>query len=161
MKRWYLEGNPTLVNCNLLDLIGLLSIEETRQQSLGLPSSTPPATFNRGYDSQSQSPSTGLPQPRPSQPTMTMSPMDYPPRRGVPWKCIASMVFSDTSCSGCHFNKPDESPRLKLHQEVGCPDLANHGYIFRKEFTAPVTIVNKFNNKFPRMTDQSRQPRAR
>ena len=40
VKSRYLAGNPALVNYNLLDLRSLLSSEETRQKSMGLPSST-------------------------------------------------------------------------------------------------------------------------
>ena len=47
MKIRYLAGKPALVNCNLLNLSGLLSRKDTRQQALGLPISTPLATENR------------------------------------------------------------------------------------------------------------------
>ena len=46
--------------------------------------------------------------------------------------------------------------RLKLHQEVGCPALAKHGYICQKDVTESEKVVDKFNNKFPNITDQSR-----
>ena len=35
VKSRYLTGDTTLVNCNLLQIIGLISSEETRQQELG------------------------------------------------------------------------------------------------------------------------------
>ena len=57
------------------------------------------------------------------------------------------MVRSGTSCLGFHFNKPDDS-RLKFHQEAGCPALAKHGYILRKDVMALATIITKFNEKF-------------
>ena len=65
------------------------------------------------------------------------------------------MIHDDNSCPGFHFNKPDDSLRLKFHQEVGCPALSKHGYICRKDVTASATIVDQFNKKPPRMTDKS------
>ena len=62
----------------------------------------------------------------------------------------------DKSCPGCHFNHHEDSPRLKLHQEVGFPALAKHGYICRKDVTVSEQVIDKFNNKFPNMKDQSR-----
>ena len=110
MKIRYLAGNPTLVDFNLLDLSGILSSKETRQQALRLLSSTPPVTVNRVPNAQAQPPLMGHPQTRPSQTPPMTSYTYYPPPRGVPWKCIAVMVRSDTSCPGYHFNKPDNSP---------------------------------------------------
>ena len=44
----YLTGDAALVNCSLIDLSGLLSSEETRKQTLVLPSAPPPtASVNR------------------------------------------------------------------------------------------------------------------
>ena len=88
----HLAGDPTLVNCNLLDLSGLLSSKYTRQQYLGLPSLTPPSTVNHLSNSQAQPPLMGRPQQRTSQLPMTTSPTDCPPPRGVPWNSIAEMV---------------------------------------------------------------------
>ena len=79
----------------------------------------------------------------------------YPPPMGVPWKCIAAMMWEDKSCMGCRFNHPEDSPRLKFHQEVGCPELAKHGYPLRKDVRASEKVVDKFNKKFPNMTDQA------
>ena len=129
VKSLYLAGNSALVNCNRLDLSGLLSSEETRQQALGLTRSTPPTTANRVSNTQTQPPPTGRPQPLPIQPPTPKSAVDYPPPRGLPWKCIAAMIGDHKYCMGCHFNKPDDTPRLKFHQDVGCPALAKHGYI--------------------------------
>ena len=66
------------------------------------------------------------------------------------------MMRKDKSCPGCHFNHPDDSPKLKFRQEVGCLALAKHSYIFQKVITASAKIVDKFNNKFPRNTDQAK-----
>ena len=62
----------------------------------------------------------------------------------------------DKSCPGCHVNHPDDSQKIKFYQEVGCLKLANHGYICRKDVTMLAKIVDKFNTKFPRNTDQAR-----
>ena len=56
------------------------------------------------------------------------------------------MVRSNTSFLVYQFNKPDDLPLLKLNQEVVCPALENHGYIFQKKVTALEKIVNKFNH---------------
>ena len=90
VKSRYLAGNPTLINCNLLDLSGLISRKETRQQALELLRSTPLYTSNRVSDAQAQPLSIGSAQPCPSQLTTTPSPVDYPPPRGVPRKCISN-----------------------------------------------------------------------
>ena len=92
----YLASDPALVNCNLLDISGLVYGKDTRQQSLILLSSTHMAMVNCVSDVQSQPPLTGFLQPHPSHPTTTTSPVDYPPPRGVPWERIAAMVHSDT-----------------------------------------------------------------
>ena len=145
------------MNCDLLDLSGLLSIEETRKQTFVI-TSAPPSNTAADYVSNTptQPPPTGRSAPHPTQPPAQTSAMDYPQPRGVPCKCIAAMMHKDKSCLGCHFNKPDDSPRLKFRQEAGCPVLAKHGYIFRKDVTASATIVYQFNTKFPRMTYQAR-----
>ena len=59
VKSRYLAGDPALVNCNLLYLSVILSIEETMQQALGLLISTPPATANHVSDAQTQPQLTG------------------------------------------------------------------------------------------------------
>ena len=58
--------------------------------------------------------------------------------------------------SGCHFTHPKDSLKLKFHQEVVCPALAKHGYIFFKDVTASAKIMDKSNIKFPRNTDQAK-----
>ena len=60
------------------------------------------------------------------------------------------------SCPGCHFNHPDDSPRLKFHQDVGCLALTKSGHIYRKDVTASAKVVDRFNKKSPKMTDQAR-----
>ena len=89
VKNRYLLGDPAMVDCNLLDLRGLLSSEDKRQQYLGLTSSTPPSTENCVSNTQTQPPPIGRPQPRPSQsPTLTSS-IEYPPPMGFPWNYIS------------------------------------------------------------------------
>ena len=119
VKSLYLKGDATLVNCKLLDLIGLLSSEDTQKQALGIPSAPPPtATENRVSNTPTQPPPTRRPAPRPTQPPEQPSAVDYPPPRGLPWKCITSMIRNNKSFPGCYFKKPDDSPRIKFHQEV-------------------------------------------
>ena len=64
-------------------------------------------------------------------------------------------MWEDKSCPGCHFNHPEDPPRLKLHQDVGCPALAKHGYICGKDVTASSKVLDKFSKKYPKITDQS------
>ena len=119
VKSRYLAGYTALVNCDILDISGVLYSKETRQQALGIPSAAPSTTSaNRIYNTQTQPPLTGRPNPCPTQPPAHTSVMDYSPPRGVPWKFIAAMMREDKSCPGCHFKKPNDSPRLKLNQEV-------------------------------------------
>ena len=110
VKSRYLSGDPALINCNPLNLSGLLSSEETRKQVLGLLRSTPPAKANHTSDNQAKPLPIGPPQPHPSPPMIMPSPMDYPLPRGVPWKCIATMVCFKKSCPGCYFNNTDDPP---------------------------------------------------
>ena len=137
VKSIYLVGDAALVNCNLLELSGLLSSEETRQRALGIPSAPPSNTVaNDVRNTPTQPPPSGLPTPHPPQPPTQSSAVAYPPPRGFPWKCIAAMMWEDKSYLGCHFNHPKDSPRLKFRQEVGFPALAKHGYLCRKYVTA-------------------------
>ena len=94
--------------------------------------------------------------PQPHQTPTQSSNATYPPTRGVPWKCVAAMIREDKSCLGCQFNHPNNLPKLKFHQEVGCPVLYKHGYICRKDITASAKVVDRFNTKLLRMTDQAR-----
>ena len=98
----------------------------------------------------------GRPAPQPPQPPTQSSAVAYPTARRVPWKCISSMIREDKSCPWCHFNPPEDSPQLKFHQEVGCPALVKYGYIYRNCVTESAKVVDKFNNKFPKMTDPYR-----
>ena len=82
--------------------------------------------------------------------------IDYQPRRGVPCKFIATIMIHYKSCLGCHFYNPDDSPRLNFYQEVVCPYLDNHGCVCRKDFTDAATIVDIFNNKFPKAPTKPR-----
>ena len=111
-----LAGDATLVNFRLLDLSGVLSSEDTRQQYLGLPIFPPPTAANRVSNTPMKTPPTGRPTPHPTQPPAQTSAVDYPPPRGVPWKCITAMMRDENSCPVFHFNKPDDSPRLNFHQ---------------------------------------------
>ena len=63
------------------------------------------------------------------------------------------MIREDKSCPGCHFNHPEDPLKLKFHQEVGCPALAKHGDLCRKDVTVSAKIVDNFNTDFPRNTD--------
>ena len=76
LKIRYLTGDPAQVNCNLLDLSGILSRKNPRLQALGLPISTPPSMVNRVSEAQAQPPLMGRPQPRPIHPPPTTSPTD-------------------------------------------------------------------------------------
>ena len=72
----YHVGDPALFNCKLLDIIGLLPVEESRQKVLVLTRSTPSATENRVYNTQTQPPPTGHPQTCLCQPPMPTSSID-------------------------------------------------------------------------------------
>ena len=60
------------------------------------------------------------------------------------------MIHTDHSWPVCLLNNPDELPRLKFHQEVGCPALAKHVYVYRKYVAAAAIIVDIFNSKLPK-----------
>ena len=146
-----------MVNCNLLKLSGLLSSKKTRQRSLGIPSSPPSTTVaNRVSNTPTLPLPAGRPAPLPSQPKAKSSAVAYPPPRGLPWKCIAAIMQEDKSYPGCRYNHPEDSPQLKFHQEVGCPALAKHGYLFWKDVMASAKFVDQFNTKFPKIPNQYR-----
>ena len=118
VKSRYLAGDTALVNCDLLQLSGLLSSEETRQRALGITVIPPSTTsVNRGSNTNNKS-QNERPVPLQYQPTTQSSNAPYPPSRGVPWKSIASMIQEYKSFTGCHFNHPKDSLKLKFHQEV-------------------------------------------
>ena len=99
----YLVGDTALVNCYVLQLIGQLSSEETRQRALGI-TATPLSTtsVNRVSNTNNHS-QNERPVPSQHQPTTQFSNVPYPTSRGLPWKRIASMIRKDKSCPGCHF----------------------------------------------------------
>ena len=124
---------------------------------MGIPSApTPTAAANCVSNTPTQPPPTGRPYPHTTQTLAQTSAVDYPPPMEVPWKCTAAMMSKDKSCPGFHFNKPNDPPRLKFHQGVGCLALAKHGYICWKYVTASATIVHQFNKKLPRMNKKYR-----
>ena len=151
----YLAGDTALVNYNLLQLNGLLS-SETRQRDLENPNIPPSTTIaNCVSNTKSNPPQNELPALQPPQPPTQPSSVTHPPARGVPWKFIAVMMQEENSCPGCHFNHPDDSTRLRFHQNLGCPVFAKHGYIFQKDVTASAKLVGLFNTKLPKMTDKA------
>ena len=156
VKSRYLARYTALLNCNLLQLSSLLSSEETRQRVLVIPNAPPSNTIaNCVSNTPTNPPHNSHPSPQPPQPQTQSSAVAYPPARGVPCKCIVAMIWEDKSCPGCHFNPTDDSPRLKFYQDVGCPALPKNGYICQKDATASAKVVDRFNNKFPKMIDQA------
>ena len=155
VKSRYLVGDSALVNCDLRQLSGILSSEETKQRALGIPAISPSTTSANRVSNTKNNPHNERPVPQRHQSTTQSSNVTYPPTRGLPCKYIAAMMQEDKSCLGFHFNHPDHSPKLKFHQEVRCPALAKHGYIYWKDVTSLAEIVDRFNTKFPRMTDQA------
>ena len=133
VKSRYLAGDTTLVNCDPLQLSGLLSSEETRQQDISI-TSVPPSTTSVNRLSQNNL-QNERPVPAQHQPITPSSNVPYPLSRGVPWKCIAMIIRDNKSCPGCHLNQPEDPPKLKFHQKVGFPALAKHGYLCRKYVT--------------------------
>ena len=72
----YLAVDPSLVNCDLLDISGILSTEETHQQALGLPTEVPRVTAKRTPDVTAPPPPTKRNQTLPGPPTGTHPPID-------------------------------------------------------------------------------------
>ena len=121
----YLTEDSVLVNCDLLQLSGILSSKETRQHTLGIPSASPPTTISNRVSNTPTNPTPdGRSALQPPQPPTQSSAVAYPPARGLPWNCISEIMWEYKSCPGCHFNHPEDSPRIKFHQEVGCLALA-------------------------------------
>ena len=89
-------------------------------------------------------------QTRPGPPTGTDPPTYYPPSIEVPCKFIAEMISTDSSCPRFHFNKTNESPGTKLHQEVRCPTIEKRGYVYKNNLTEAAKIVDRFNHQFPK-----------
>ena len=82
VKSRYLAGDTVLVNCDLLQLSGLLSSEETQQEALDI-TAVPPSTtsVNQVSHNNSQNERTI---PDQHQPITPSSNVPYPPSRGVP-----------------------------------------------------------------------------
>ena len=131
-----------------MGLSGLLFSEETHQQSLGLSTEVPRVTAKRTSDVTAPPPLTNWNHTLPVPPNGTCSHTDYPPSRGVPWKYTAEKISTDRSCPRCHFNKPNESLRLKFHQEVGYPALSKHGCVCKNNVMEVSKIVDQFNSQF-------------
>ena len=65
----YLAVDAALVNCNLLEIIGLLYSKETRQHASGIPSAPPSTTFaNPESNTPNKPPPEGQPAPHRPQP---------------------------------------------------------------------------------------------
>ena len=83
VKSCYLTGEAALVNCDLLELSGLLSSEENRQCALGIPSAPPSTTTaNRVSNTPTNTHPSVRPAPHPTQPPTQSSVVAYPPSRG-------------------------------------------------------------------------------
>ena len=97
VKSCYLTGDYALVNCDLLELSGLLSSEDTQQRALRIPSAPPSTTVaNRVSNTPTQPPPAGFPAPHPPQPPTQSSTVAYSPPRGVPWEFIsAGRIYED------------------------------------------------------------------
>ena len=101
VKSRYLTEDSDLVNCDLLQLIGLLFSKETRQRALGIPiAPQPTAISNRVSNTPTKPTPAGLSAMQPPQPPTQSSAVAYPPARGVPWKCIAEIMWEYKSCPG-------------------------------------------------------------
>ena len=117
VKSRYLVGDAALVNCDLLQLSDLLSSKDTRHRALLIPNSPTSTTIsNCMLNTPTNPPQTERPAPQPLQPQTQSSDVVHQPTRRVPCNFIAAMMQEDKSCPGCHFNHPDNSPRLKFHQ---------------------------------------------
>ena len=92
VKSRYLAGDTALVNCDLFQLSGLLSSEETRQQVLGISIIPLSITSVNCVSTTHNNPQNERLVPLPHQPTTQSSNVTYPPKRGVSWKCIAAMM---------------------------------------------------------------------
>ena len=82
VKSRYLAGDTALVNCELLQLSGLLSSEETRQRALNI-TSVPPSTTSVNLVSNNNS-QNEHPFPAQHKPTTQSSNVSYPHSRGLP-----------------------------------------------------------------------------
>ena len=149
VKSRYLAGDTALVNCDLLQLSGLLSSERSRKRALGIPAIPLSTTSVNRVSNIKNNHENEQPAPPQHQTTTQSSNVTYPPKRGVPRKCIAAMMIEDKSFMGCHFNHLDDSTKQMVHQEVGFPALAKHGYICQKDVRASAKVVGRFNTKFP------------
>ena len=80
----YLAGDTALINCDLLQISGVLSSEETRQQALGITAILLSTTSVNCVSNTNNKPQNELPVPAQHQPTTQSSNVPYPPSRGVP-----------------------------------------------------------------------------
>ena len=70
VKSRYLTGDTMLVNCDLLQISGLLSSEETRQCALGIPATPLSTTSANSVSNTQNNPHNERPSPQAHQPTM-------------------------------------------------------------------------------------------
>ena len=68
LKSRYIVGDTALVNCDLLQLIGIISSEETRQRALGFPKVPPSTTSANRVSNTQNNPQNERPAPQPHQP---------------------------------------------------------------------------------------------
>ena len=122
VKSRYLTGDTALVNCDLFQLSGLLSSEETRQRPLGIPAIPLSTTSANCVSNTQNNPQNERPAPQPYQPTTQSSNVTYPHTRGVPWKCIDAMIREQV-LSGVPLQPPRRILEAKVPPRSGMPGI--------------------------------------
>jgi hypothetical protein len=127
----YLQN--TLVGCDLNTLQTIMQREDALTGVLS--PSTKTAAARRGKTPTD----TPKHQPDPSPPSMAVL---YPPTKGIPWTLVKTLCNANSQCPVCY-------NRNKFHLDVGCPALAQAGFVIVKDEAKAKSIINAYHEWFP------------
>lgn len=146
----FTHGDPTVVACDLKHLEHLMMLEDDRLKFLNQGSTPPPALplARRGNKKPAADPKPSAPPKSPPAPHGQMQ-VSYPPSQGIKWKELRDLIKSKSLCPFC-FTKTKS-----FHWEVGCPALAAAGIITVEDKDASKALLDKFNERYPRASDDA------
>lgn len=101
------------------------------------------------------------PSPAPAPPPAAAASPTYPPSSSPHWASIKKVINDEPMCPHCFFRHDDPSnEKLVFHRTKGCPALASAGRICVHDADKAATVVQEFDDKFPRHKRQGGRGRG-
>jgi hypothetical protein len=140
------RGDATVVGCTLDHLRQLVQEEDDRLAVLNpVQPSAKRSKLNAGTP---QAPANPAPDKPPAFGNMEVS---YPPTTGIRWGALKRLIEANKQCPLCFTAN-------KFHRTVGCPALAQSGYVLIKDAAAAKKVSDEFQKAFPK--DPTKRPGA-